>query len=559
MPRMPARAGWEDGADGREPEPVRRPRRRTPTRRTSWSSAAASAGSSRRWSARRSGCGSRCWRHPIASAGWSDRRDVAGLTVDVGAESFATRGGHVRALVEELGLGDDIVTPKPGGAWLAGLPGAAPRRCRRAGCSASPRTRSPKTSAGSSAGAARGAPTSTGCGPSLTIGKERSLGRLVRTRMGDLVLDRLVAPVTSGVYSADPDDIDVELAAPGLNAALTRTGSLSGAVALLRGGRTDGARAARSRASPAGCRGSSTRSRRGWPNSAPRSAWRRPVEIGRARRRRPTRAAAGRRGWTVRTADEDLHADQVVVAASESAARRLLAALIGAGRRRSPRPARARRHARARRPGARRRAARLGSAHGARAATAAKALTHATAKWAWLRDAATAQHPHRHVVRVSFGSQSEPPATEGLDLDARDRRSRSPRRPRCWASRSTRGQVVGSDIARYEQTLPGAAIGQRDAAAAVRARLDGRARHRRRRRVAERHRARAGRPRRARAGGDRSAATALFGAPPACGLTSDGAGYQHPRQPLCQGWMPESAYGSTLGPDHQLNEREETP
>jgi oxygen-dependent protoporphyrinogen oxidase len=27
---------------------------------------------------------------------------------------------------------------------------------------------------------------------------------------------------------------------------------------------------------------------------------------------------------------------------------------------------------------------------------------------------------------------------------------------------------VGSDIARYEQTLPGAAIGQRDAAAAVR-------------------------------------------------------------------------------------------
>ncbi len=34
--------------------------------------------------------------------------------------------------------------------------------------------------------------------PPLTIGKERSLGRLVRTRMGDAVLERLVAPVSLG-------------------------------------------------------------------------------------------------------------------------------------------------------------------------------------------------------------------------------------------------------------------------------------------------------------------------------------------------------------------------
>ncbi|WP_235559520.1 protoporphyrinogen/coproporphyrinogen oxidase, partial [Microbacterium sp. Leaf351] len=74
--------------------------------------------------------------------------------------------------------------------------------------------------------------------PPLTIGHDRSLGHLVRTRMGAKVLDRLVAPVTSGVYSSHPDDIDVDLAAPGLNTALTRTGSLSGAVAELVGGRT---------------------------------------------------------------------------------------------------------------------------------------------------------------------------------------------------------------------------------------------------------------------------------------------------------------------------------
>src|SRR5690606_28366806 len=69
--------------------------------------------------------------------------------------------------------------------------------------------------------------------PPMTIGHADSLGVLVRSRMGARVLDRLVAPVTSGVYSAPPDDIDPDIAAPGLNTALTRTGSLSGAVAEL--------------------------------------------------------------------------------------------------------------------------------------------------------------------------------------------------------------------------------------------------------------------------------------------------------------------------------------
>ena len=74
--------------------------------------------------------------------------------------------------------------------------------------------------------------------PPLTIGHQHSLGKLVRSRLGARVLDRLVAPVPSGVYSARPDDIDVDLAAPGLNAALTRTGSLTGAVAELRARRS---------------------------------------------------------------------------------------------------------------------------------------------------------------------------------------------------------------------------------------------------------------------------------------------------------------------------------
>ena len=70
--------------------------------------------------------------------------------------------------------------------------------------------------------------------PPLTIGQERSLGRLVRTRMGELVLDRLVAPLSLGAFAIHPDDVDVELVAPGLSNALTRAGSLAGAVAQVR-------------------------------------------------------------------------------------------------------------------------------------------------------------------------------------------------------------------------------------------------------------------------------------------------------------------------------------
>ena len=51
--------------------------------------------------------------------------------------------------------------------------------------------------------------------------------------MGDAVLDRLVAPISAGVYSTNPDDLDLDVVAPGLNEAMTRMGSLSGGVGQL--------------------------------------------------------------------------------------------------------------------------------------------------------------------------------------------------------------------------------------------------------------------------------------------------------------------------------------
>lgn len=63
--------------------------------------------------------------------------------------------------------------------------------------------------------------------PVLTLGKARRLGELVRTRMGDHVLDSLVHPLVVEAFGVDAEGVDVALAVPGLNEAITRTGSLS--------------------------------------------------------------------------------------------------------------------------------------------------------------------------------------------------------------------------------------------------------------------------------------------------------------------------------------------
>ncbi len=66
--------------------------------------------------------------------------------------------------------------------------------------------------------------------PVLTIGKTHELGALVRSRLGRAALDRLVEPLVRERFGVAADEVDVAIAAPGLNESLTRTGSLSGAV-----------------------------------------------------------------------------------------------------------------------------------------------------------------------------------------------------------------------------------------------------------------------------------------------------------------------------------------
>ncbi|MHA7220833.1 protoporphyrinogen oxidase [Arthrobacter sp. RHLT1-20] len=174
-----------------------------------------------------------------ASGGWGGcvgSHTVAGLSLDSGAESFATRSSAVADLAAELGLAAQIVAPNPGGAWVQ-LP-EGPRELPRTGVlgiPANPWDPEVRRSLGL-LGSLRASldallPASLG-----TRNEDTSVSALVRARMGRRVLERLVAPVVGGVHSADPEVLDVDMVAPGLRAGIREHGSLAAAVTALRSG-----------------------------------------------------------------------------------------------------------------------------------------------------------------------------------------------------------------------------------------------------------------------------------------------------------------------------------
>lgn len=154
---------------------------------------------------------------------------AAEVSLDVGAESFATRTPAVGELVRELGL--DVEQPSGLGAWVY-APGTGPDPDRADVARPIPRTGTLGVPANPWAADVRQV---LGFGGALRawwdLGKARtplpaSLGQWVRERLGDAALERLVAPVAGGVHSADPETLDPRAVAPALVAAYEETGSL---------------------------------------------------------------------------------------------------------------------------------------------------------------------------------------------------------------------------------------------------------------------------------------------------------------------------------------------
>lgn len=366
--------------------------------------------------------------------------EIGGVTVEVGAESYATRGGTVRALAESVGLGDRIVAPNPEGAWVAARKGVfAPLpKAGVVGIPSNPLAEDVRAVIGWS-GALRAYLDRVT--PVLFVGRPRNLGALVSRRMGRAVRDNLVAPVTMGVYSSDPEALDVTFAAPGLTKALTTTGSLSGAVASLRS-------ASRAGSNVEGIVGGMSSLVEAIVHEL-ESTW--GVEI-----RTGTPVAALHRvgdGWSVELATsvenpasstgnpatsvpepgpvasgdvgpgsadaERIHAGYVIVATPEAPALALLSplepALADVAPVEAPRvdlvtvvidDPRLDAHPRG-----------TGMLVAPGAGLTAKAMTHATAKWAWLAERVRRDAPHRHVLRISFGKAGENTVAH-LDDDA---------------------------------------------------------------------------------------------------------------------------------------------
>ncbi|MDY0913525.1 protoporphyrinogen/coproporphyrinogen oxidase [Rathayibacter festucae] len=332
--------------------------------------------------------------------------EIAGAVLDAGAESFATRGGHVEKALAALTLdgrplAESIVEPRTGGSWLH-LAGGRSVPSPRAGILGIPGT--PLAPDVVRAIGRRGAARAwlDAVMPVLRIGRAHSLAELVRTRMGQRVLDDLVAPVVSGVYSSRPEDIDVDAAAPGLNGAITRAGSLAGAVAALRANLPAGV-------AVRGIDG-------GMHRLVAALVERIDYLSGEIRVRTAVARLEGDGEPFLLTLDDGavLSARAVIVSTPERDARELLAGIVPAVRDEAAEVL----HDSVELvtlvvDDARLDAAPRGSgvlvAPTARDVTA-KAITHATAKWAWL---AAGLPAGRHVLRLSYGRPGEHPPLEG--------------------------------------------------------------------------------------------------------------------------------------------------
>ncbi len=322
------------------------------------------------------------------------RHRVDGLDLDAGAESFAVAGPAVSELIADLGLTDLVVTPNPVGAWVMHDRGAAPLPAGGVlGIPAHPWARDTRRALGTPA--------------ALRAGLDRVLparvaaptvGALARRRMGRAVVRRLVEPVAGGVYSVDPDRLEVATVAPRLLPLLGETGSLAAAVRTLRPDRRPG---------------SAVMGLRGGMFELVVALERACVTAGVTVRRgvRAQRLESADPKVRLITTDGDVQGDALVLAADSPGlvpaadlarphADVLLVTLVVNAPALDAAP----------------RGTGVLVASAARGVRA-KALTHATAKWAWLAEAAG---PGRHVLRLSYGRGSSATPDVSSDLALRD-------------------------------------------------------------------------------------------------------------------------------------------
>ncbi|SEN34527.1 oxygen-dependent protoporphyrinogen oxidase [Actinacidiphila rubida] len=241
--------------------------------------------------------------------------EIAGVPVDLGAESLLARRPEAIELARAVGLADALEPPAVLGAklWTRGRLRPMPS----GGVMGVPADLGPLASSGvlSAAGLAR-IPLDHVL-PRTDIGEDTAVGTYVAARLGREVVDRLVEPLLGGVYAGNAYEISLRAAIPQLYTAARDGRSL-----------IEAARELQRKAVAA---------RQTGPvfNGISGGVGRLPVAVAGACRAAGVTIETGaavrelrRRphGWQVVLADRDLTADAVVVAAPAPAAARLLAA-----------------------------------------------------------------------------------------------------------------------------------------------------------------------------------------------------------------------------------------
>jgi oxygen-dependent protoporphyrinogen oxidase len=142
------------------------------------------------------------------------RGEVAGVTVDVGAEAMLNRRPEAVGLATDLGI--PIVHPTEASSriWTRGALRVLPRTVMGAPVDPEQLAASGIVSPEGLQRAIEGAP--------VVVEEDVSVGAAVAARFGDEVVDRLVEPLLGGVYAGNARDLSLRATVPQLEALLAR-------------------------------------------------------------------------------------------------------------------------------------------------------------------------------------------------------------------------------------------------------------------------------------------------------------------------------------------------
>jgi oxygen-dependent protoporphyrinogen oxidase len=162
---------------------------------------------------------------------------VAGTPLDEGADAFLVRVPEAVELCAELGIETELVAPATGHAFVWSRGELRPLPTEQ--LLGVPTDMKALEASGilSDVGLARArldldrTTEDDGGGSEGTQGGDESVGDLIRRRLGDEVLDRLVGPLIGGIWAGNPDHLSIATATPQLAALRDRGPSLMRAAA----------------------------------------------------------------------------------------------------------------------------------------------------------------------------------------------------------------------------------------------------------------------------------------------------------------------------------------